>query len=149
MHHAQRLVVLAGCVLLLGGMAWRAPASPTSAPPAASSRPPITVTLRGQRFVPARIVASPSDTIRFVLESGEPHNVAFDPDSIPPGALEPLARNLKTDARNLFTPDMLIIRGESVLLPLAGLPPGRYHFYCAPHYGGGMHGELIVEAAAR
>jgi plastocyanin len=130
-------------------MAWRAPASRGPALTSAPHRAPITVTLRGQRFVPARIVATPDDTIRFVLESGEPHNVAFHPDSILAGALEPLARNLKSDPRNLFTPDMLIIRGESVLLPLVGLPPGRYHFYCAPHYGGGMHGELIIEATAR
>lgn len=104
------------------------------------------VTMRGQRFTPARIVAAAGDSLRFELESGGPHNVAFDPDSIPAGALAALARNLGSEPRFLVTPEMLIDRGEAFTLSLSGLPPGRYYFYCAPHVGGGMKGELVIAA---
>jgi plastocyanin len=106
------------------------------------------VVLRGQRFTPERVVATVGDSVRFELESGAPHNVAFYPDSIPSGALAPLARNLGSDPRYLFTPDMLLFPGEAFVLRLAGLPPGTYVFYCAPHVAGGMRGELVIRARA-
>lgn len=104
------------------------------------------VVLRGQRFTPDHLVATVGDSVRFELESGAPHNVAFYPDSIPPGAQAPLAKNLRADPRLLFTPEMLLFPGEAFVLSLADLPPGRYVFYCAPHVGGGMRGEFVVRA---
>lgn len=118
--------------------------APLEAAPSATRVTQHRVVLRGQRFFPARIVATVGDSIRFELESGAPHNVAFNPDSIPPGALAPLAKNLGTEPRWLFTPDMLLNPGESVVLSLVDLPPGTYVFYCAPHVGGGMRGELVL-----
>jgi plastocyanin len=112
----------------------------------ATHRVQVRVGMRGQRFTPARIVATAGDSIRFELESGGPHNVAFYSDSIPAGALATLARNLGTEPRYLFTPDMLLSPGETFVLSLAGLPPGTYPFYCAPHLGGGMRGELVIRA---
>jgi plastocyanin len=114
------------------------------APADAGHGAPLRIGMRGQRFFPARIVATVDDTLRFELESGGPHNIAFDPDSIPPGALARLARNMRSDPRYLVTPEMLIDPGETFSLPLAGLPPGTYRFYCTPHLGGGMRGELVV-----
>ena len=104
------------------------------------------VVMQGQRFTPSRIEATVGDSVRFELESGGPHNVAFDPDSIPAGALAPLAKNLRIDPRFLVIPEMLIDRGESFTLSLEGLPPGTYHFYCGPHLAGGMKGVLVVRA---
>jgi plastocyanin len=106
----------------------------------------VRVGMQGQRFTPARLVATVGDSVRFELESGGPHNVAFDADSIPPGALEQLARNLGTEPRFLVTPEMLIDRGETFTLSLAGLPPGTYPFFCTPHFGSGMRGELTLRA---
>jgi plastocyanin len=106
----------------------------------------VRVGMQGQRFTPARLVATVGDSLRFELESGGPHNVAFDADSIPPGALEQLARNLGTEPRFLVTPQMLIDRGETFTLSLAGLPPGTYPFFCTPHFGSGMRGELVLRA---
>lgn len=106
----------------------------------------LSVVMRGQRFFPARVEATVGDTVRFEMESGGPHNIAFDPDSIPAGALAALARNMGSDPRFLVMPEMLIMRGEAYTLPLAGLPPGTYPFFCTPHLGNGMRGELIVRA---
>lgn len=130
----------------------RVPGSPATM---AAAQPPVDemthrvqlrVGMQGQRFLPAHLVATVGDSIRFELESGGPHNVAFDPDSIPPGALARLARNLGTEPRFLVTPEMLITRGETFTLSLAGLPPGTYVFYCTPHLGSGMRGELVLGA---
>lgn len=108
----------------------------------AAHRVLVRVDMHGQRFTPAQLVATVGDSIVFVLQSGGPHNVAFDPDSIPVGALERLARNLGSEPRFLVTPEMLLDRGETFTLSLAGLPPGTYHFHCTPHLGGGMRGVL-------
>ncbi len=105
------------------------------------------ITMQGARFTPGRIEATAGDTLVFELISGGPHNVAFDPDSIPAGAREVLARNLGADGRFLVVPEMLIDRGERLVLPLAGLPPGEYRFYCTPHLGGGMEGRLVLRTA--
>lgn len=153
MQPAQRGLLFASFAALLGHFPWaNLTAEDLGSAPSArnvdSRGRQLRVILRGQRFEPSRIVATDADTIRFELESGAPHNVAFHPDSIPSGALDALARNLKTDPRNLFTPDMLLMPGESILLPLTGLPPGRYFFYCAPHYGGRMFGEFVIEGAS-
>lgn len=106
----------------------------------------VRIDMQGQRFTPAQVVATVGDSLVFQLQSGGPHNVAFDPDSIPAGALEQLARNLGSDPQFLVTPEMLISRGESFTLSLAGLPPGTYHFYCTPHLGSGMRGVLQLLA---
>lgn len=115
--------------------------------PLDSSRTQHRIVMQGARFAPARVEATVGDTLVFELLSGGPHNVAFDPDSIPAGARQALARNLGADARFLVVPEMLIDRGETLVLPLAGLPPGTYRFYCTPHLGGGMEGRLVLRAA--
>lgn len=113
---------------------------------ATSARVEVRVVMRGQRFVPASVDAVVGDTVVFVLESGAPHNVAFERDSIPAGALAPLARALGAEERYLFSKDMVLIPGETIAVATAELPPGRYVFYCAPHYGGGMRGALVLRA---
>jgi plastocyanin len=105
----------------------------------------VRVGMQQSRFTPSRIAAAVGDSIRFELEAGGPHNVAFDADSIPAGALAPLARNLGTEPRFLVTPEMLLSRGESFTLSTAGLPPGTYVFYCGPHLGAGMKGQLVLQ----
>lgn len=106
----------------------------------------VRVGMRGQRFTVTRVVAMTGDSVRFDLESGGPHNIAFNADSIPPGTLAQLARNLGTEPRPFVMSAMLLDPGESLVLSLAGLAPGTYHFFCAPHLGGGMRGELVVTA---
>jgi plastocyanin len=106
----------------------------------------IRVGMRGQRFTVTRVVAMTGDSVRFDLESGGPHNIAFYSDSIPAGALSPLARNLGSAPTPLLMSTMLLDPGDSLVLSLAGLPPGSYPFFCAPHLGGGMVGQLVVTA---
>jgi plastocyanin len=113
---------------------------------AAGHETQIRVGMRGQRFTVTRVVAMAGDSVRFELESGGPHNIAFNADSIPSGTLDQLARNLGTAPQPLVMSAMLLDPGESLVLPLNGLAPGTYLFFCAPHYGGGMRGELVITA---
>ncbi len=134
-----RALALGGALTAVASAATRREVPPTGTV--------VLVQMTGARFPPTRAVATPADTLRFELVSGGPHNVAFDPDSIPAGARDVLARNLGADARFLVVPEMLIDRGETLKVPLAGLPPGRYRFYCTPHLGGGMEGRLELTAS--
>ncbi|MBX3175337.1 MAG: hypothetical protein KF709_13060 [Gemmatimonadaceae bacterium] len=130
------------------GEAMMASPAPAAAPMGSrdGAAAEVRVVMRGQRFFPARVESTVGDTVVFVLESGAPHNVAFERDSIPAGALSPLARALGGDEKYLFSKDMVLIPGETIAVATAELPPGRYVFYCAPHYGGGMRGELVLRA---
>lgn len=139
MRLASSILVLTFAVVMGGALSANAPVD--------AVRIQHRITMQGARFTPGRIEAAVGDTLVFELVSGGPHNVAFDPDSIPAGAREVLARNLGADARFLVVPEMLIDRGERLVLPLAGLPPGTYRFYCTPHLGGGMEGRLVLRVA--
>ena len=70
-----------------------APAAPAA--PAAGAMAPITGTThtvnmvgdgQGYRFEPAEITIAAGDGIKFVMVSGGPHNVAFDPAALSPEA---------------------------------------------------------------
>ncbi len=39
---------------------------------------------------------------------------------------------------------LLVLDGDTYTVVVPALPPGRYRFFCAPHVGGGMRGELVV-----
>ncbi|MDP1861258.1 MAG: hypothetical protein Q8K82_21470, partial [Gemmatimonadaceae bacterium] len=65
-----------------------APAAEVPAAPAAGTAAPITGTIhevkmlgdeKGYRYEPMTIVAKAGDGIKFIMVSGGPHNVAFDP----------------------------------------------------------------------
>jgi plastocyanin len=85
------------------------------------------------RFEPANL------TIR----SG-PHNVAFDPAKVPdavearlsagmPGQIQPLSGALVINA------------GDSYTVNFAGVPAGRYEYFCMPHMGMNMKGVITVQ----
>lgn len=117
------------------------------APRAARRHLPIVVRMlgdaKGYRFEPASIKARAGDVVRFVNVSGGPHNVSFWADSLPPGAAAQVQRNMG--------PTMSPLSGALITQPnatyqvsLAGLSPGRYRFYCLPHLGLGMTGQIVV-----
>lgn len=98
----------------------------------------------GYRFEPDSLVIRPGDAVAFTLASGGPHNVAFWSDSIPIGAAPQLAANMQNTIRPL-SGRYLMAAGESYTISFAGLPPGRYRYYCGPHLSNGMRGTIIVE----
>lgn len=101
------------------------------------------VRMDNNRFTPRHLVITVGDEVEFTNGPGGPHNVAFWPDSVPPGAPEVLRLAMPDTIGPLIGP--LIFGGdERYLISFAGAPPGMYGYYCLPHLVGGMVGGIEV-----
>jgi len=103
------------------------------------------VDLAGNQFLPRRLEIVVGDAVEFVNGMGGPHNAAFWPDSLPAGARDPLARVLPDTIAPLIGP-LLFEPDQRWTVTFAGVPPGRYPYYCLPHVVGGMVGEIEVRS---
>lgn len=98
----------------------------------------------GFRFEPSYLSVNAGDGVRFHMLSGVPHNVAFDEHFIPRAARAQLLANIAAlGGRDLAAPVVTTI-DSSFTISTAGLPPGEYLFYCAPHRSLNMHGVLTI-----
>ncbi len=132
-----------------------AAAAPAAAPVAAAAgtAAPITGTMhevkmigdaKGYRFEPANITAKIGDGIKFVMESGGPHNVAFNAAAIPVESKAQLDANFGSDKMGELMSGLKMNPGESVTLSLGGLVAGKYEFNCTPHLAMNMKGVLTI-----
>lgn len=155
-------VALLSGVVLLGacGGGENAPATDSAAmTPAATPAPtgsvaaaPVTGTTHvvnmvgdatGYRFEPANITAKAGDAIKFVMVSGAPHNVAFDPATIPAGTKDQLWANMPNSVDG--SSQMFLNANEDWTLSLGNLPAGKYPFHCTPHLAMNMRGEITIQ----
>jgi plastocyanin len=83
--------------------------------------------------------------VKFVFISGGPHNVAFDPATIPADVKAQLDANFGTSKMAELSSNMLMNAGESVTISLGGIKAGTYDFHCTPHLAMNMKGKLIVQ----
>ncbi len=129
-------------------------AAPVEAPaaPAAGAMQAITGTTheikmlgdaQGYRFEPADITIKQGDGIKFVFVSGGPHNVAFDPATLPADVKAALVANMPEQAGEL-SGKMLLADGETYTISFAGVPEGTYDYFCTPHLAMGMKGKITV-----
>lgn len=100
---------------------------------------------KGYRFEPANITVKQGDGIKFVVVSGGPHNVAFDPATIPADVKGQLDANMGTDKMGELSSNMKMNPGESVTISFANIKPGQYPFHCTPHLALGMKGTITVQ----
>ncbi|HJP61429.1 MAG TPA: plastocyanin/azurin family copper-binding protein [Gemmatimonadaceae bacterium] len=100
---------------------------------------------KGYRFEPANITVKQGDAIKFVVVSGGPHNVAFDPATIPPDVKPQLDANMGTDKMGELSSNMKMNAGESVTVSFAKIKPGQYPFHCVPHLALNMKGVITVQ----
>jgi plastocyanin len=98
----------------------------------------------GYRYEPASINAKAGDGVRFVMLSGGPHNVAFDPALIPARQKDQLWANLGENSMD-GSSGMMITDGEEWVLSLGNLAAGTYPFVCTPHFGSDMKGQIIIK----
>src|SRR5262245_6545205 len=96
------------------------------------------------RFAPATLTIKRGDGVRWTLVAGPVHTVTFWPDSIPPGASSVLRRNMPQTSAPLASP-LLVNPSQTYVVSFAGVPPGTYHYYCAPHLMFGMIGTIVVQ----
>jgi plastocyanin len=97
----------------------------------------------GFRFEPSNITVKPGDGIKFVNVSGSPHNVAFDPATIPADQKDQLFANMP-NALDGSSP-MFVIPNEEWTLSLGNIKAGKYPFHCTPHLAMNMRGEITVQ----
>jgi plastocyanin len=100
---------------------------------------------KGYRFEPANLTIKAGDGIKFTVVSGGPHNVAFDPATIPADSKAQLDANMGTDKMGELSSAMKTNPGESVTISFANVKPGKYPFHCTPHLALGMKGEITVQ----
>jgi plastocyanin len=100
---------------------------------------------KGYRFEPANITVKQGDGIKFVVVSGGPHNVAFDPATIPPDVKGQLDANMGTDKMGELSSNMKMNAGESVTVSFGNIKPGQYPFHCVPHLALNMKGVITVQ----
>ena len=96
------------------------------------------------KFDPANVTIAKGDGVKFVLVSGGPHNVAFDPAGIPAGSTAQLNANI-SEVQAELTSAMKMAPGESITVSFANVPSGQYNFHCVPHLAMGMKGVVTVQ----
>lgn len=100
---------------------------------------------QGFRYEPANITANVGDGIKFIMESGGPHNVAFEAAKIPAAGKAQLDANIGTDRIGELSSGLKMAPGETILLSLGGVAPGSYPFICTPHLAMNMTGTLTIQ----
>ena len=127
---SRMVAVLAAC----GALAWAGQATP----------PAVHEIRMTSRFVPGRTVARAGDTLRFINQTGGPHNVQFFADSIPEAARVLLEQAMPGAKIAPLSSPLLITENDTYEIAVPALPPGRYPFVCLPHSGSRMLGALEV-----
>ena len=161
------IAVMTGAAIMLGAcgggdkaaMTDTAAAAPAAAPaaepaaPVAGAMAPITGTTHevkmygdatGYRFDPAELTIKAGDGIKFVFVNGGPHNVAFDPATVPAEVKAQLDANMPEKIGEL-SGKMLLAEGESYTISFGGIAPGTYDFNCTPHLAMNMKGKVTVQ----
>ena len=99
---------------------------------------------KGYRFEPADIKLKAGDGIKFVMVTGGPHNIAFDPATIPADVKPQLSANMKDQQGELSSP-LLTNPNDAYTISFANVKPGTYPFHCTPHLAMGMKGTVTVQ----
>ncbi len=100
---------------------------------------------KGYRFEPANITVKAGDGAKFVVVSGGPHNVAFDPATIPADARGQLDANMGAEKMGQLSSALKTNPGESVTVSFGNIKPGQYPIHCTPHLALGMKGVITVQ----
>jgi len=100
---------------------------------------------KGYRFEPANFTVKQGDGVKFVVVSMGPHNVAFDPATIPSDVKTQLDANMGTDKMGELSSSMKMNPGESITISFANIKPGQYPYHCVPHLALNMKGVITVQ----
>jgi plastocyanin len=129
-----------------------ATAAPAAAAPAGTAAPITGRTVevkmvgddKGYRFEPSDIKIKAGDGVKFVMISGGPHNVAFDPATIPADVKPQLSANMPDQQGELSSP-LEVNPNQTYTISFANIKPGTYPFHCTPHLAMGMKGTITVQ----
>lgn len=160
------LALLAGAAVLGACGGKEKPADTTAAAPAATAAPAAAAPAagavakvaatgadhevkmigddKGYRFEPANLTIKSGDAVTFTMVSGGPHNIAFDPATVPADSKAQLDANMDQKLSELSSP-MLMNPNEKYTISFGGVKPGQYPFHCTPHLAMNMKGVITVE----
>ena len=100
---------------------------------------------KGYRFEPANITVKAGDGIKFTVVSGGPHNVAFDPATVPADVKAQLDANIGAEKMGELSSAMKMNPGEAITISFANIKAGTYPYNCTPHLAMGMKGVITVQ----
>jgi plastocyanin len=100
---------------------------------------------KGYRYEPANFTIKEGDGVKFVVVSMGPHNVAFDPATVPPDVKAQLDANMGTDKMGELSSNMKMNPGDAITVSFAKIKPGQYPFHCVPHLALNMKGVITVQ----
>lgn len=101
---------------------------------------------KGYRFEPASITVKQGDGIKFLNVTGGPHNVTFDPATIPADVKAQLDANFGADRQSELSSKLTApTPGGSITISFANMKPGSYPFFCLPHKVMNMTGTITVQ----
>lgn len=96
------------------------------------------------KFDPADLTIRQGDGVKWIMVSGAPHNVAFDPAKVPDDVEQVLTANMENEPMPLSSP-YLTQPNEAYTISFAGVKPGTYDYVCTPHVMMGMTGKITVQ----
>jgi plastocyanin len=99
---------------------------------------------KGYRFEPADFTIKSGDAVKFIMVTGGPHNVAFDPTTVPAAGKAQLDANMDQKMAELSSPIMMN-PNEEYTISFGGVPPGSYPYHCTPHLAMNMKGTITVQ----
>lgn len=100
---------------------------------------------KGYRYEPANFTIKEGDGVKFVVVSMGPHNVAFDPATVPPDVKAQLDANMGTDKMGELSSNMKMNPGDAITVSFAKIKPGQYPYHCVPHLALNMKGVITVQ----
>jgi plastocyanin len=101
-------------------------------------------TSSGYKFDPASVTIKAGDEVKWVVVSGAPHNVSFDENGVPAGAVPVLQKAMTRQQAKLVGP-LMLNTGDAYTVSFAGAPAGTYRYYCLPHQSVNMAGTITVQ----
>jgi plastocyanin len=99
---------------------------------------------KGYRFEPADLTIKSGDAVKFIMVTGGPHNVSFDPATTPADSKGQLDANMDNKVGELMGPT-LMNPNEAYVVSFGGVKPGKYEFHCTPHLAMNMKGTITVQ----
>lgn len=100
---------------------------------------------KGYRFEPANFTVKQGDGVKFVVVSGGPHNVAFDPATITDPSVRAQLNANMSDKMGDLSSNLKMNPGDAVTVSFGNIKPGTIPYHCTPHLALGMKGVITVQ----
>jgi len=98
----------------------------------------------GQRFEPETLSVAVGDTVTFANRSSESHTVTAYEDELPAGAAYFASGGFSSEEEAMDNLSEGLIDPDETF-EVTFDQPGTYGFFCIPHAGSGMTGEIVIE----